>query len=121
MEKALSHTFTYLKKGLQHTKTCRFTLQSSQLINNLSTQGRWVWCEISTFISIFCIVGQVTVRLTNGIDRLHGRVILTAVGSSGSICREGFDEQDARVICRMLNYRLVSLGVDTGFPKGGSE
>ena len=67
---------------------------------------------------IFCIVGQVTVRLINGSDQLHGRVILTALGSSGSICREGFDEQDARVICRMLNYRLVSPGADTGFWKG---
>ena len=40
-----------LKKVFKHTETCRFTLQSSQLINNLSTQvTRWVWCDISTFI-----------------------------------------------------------------------
>ena len=51
--------------------------------------------------------GQVTVRLVNGRDRLHGRVVLTALGTPGSICKDGFDETDARVICRMLNYRLV--------------
>ena len=54
-------------------------------------------------VSSLCLPA-VTVRLVNGPDNLHGRVIVNYYGLDGTICDDGFGASDARVVCRMLGY-----------------
>ncbi|XP_076317919.1 neurotrypsin-like isoform X2 [Tachypleus tridentatus] len=44
------------------------------------------------------------VRLVNGKNQLSGRVEISRFGIWGTICDDQFDDNDAKVICRMLGY-----------------
>ena len=46
------------------------------------------------------------VRLANGDNSLEGRLEVCFNGVWGTVCREGFDSDDARVVCRQLSPQL---------------
>ncbi|WAQ95385.1 NETR-like protein, partial [Mya arenaria] len=50
------------------------------------------------------------IRLTNG-TKYSGRVEIEYEGKWGTICDRDFDENDAKVICRMLGYNTRSVEV----------
>ena len=43
-------------------------------------------------------------RLRDGFDASNGRVEYCRERIWGSVCSEGWDENDARVLCRQLGY-----------------
>ncbi|CAH1787312.1 unnamed protein product [Owenia fusiformis] len=77
------------------------------------------------FICVFLpenVFGQATdVRLVGGTTEYAGRVELLYTGQWGTICSDGWDRQDAAVICRMMNFTgefkeayTTDLGTGTG-------
>lgn len=46
----------------------------------------------------------VSVRLTGGSTSNEGRVIVTLGNTDGSVCDDLWDNDDAKVVCRMLGY-----------------
>lgn len=46
----------------------------------------------------------VSVRLTGGSNSREGRVIVRLGNTDGSVCDDSWDNDDARVVCRMLGY-----------------
>lgn len=47
----------------------------------------------------------VSVRLTGGSTSNEGRVVVRLGNTDGSVCDDSWDNDDARVVCRMLGYR----------------
>ena len=47
---------------------------------------------------------RVEVALRDGNSKSEGRVEVSKNGQTGTICDDLFDDNDATVICRMLNY-----------------
>ena len=41
-------------------------------------------------------------------EGLEGRVIVTRGGVTGTICGDNFDNNDAKVVCKMLDLRLFT-------------
>ncbi|KAJ8311794.1 hypothetical protein KUTeg_010649 [Tegillarca granosa] len=67
--------------------------------------------------------GMIDVRLVNGKSPNEGRIELYYNGQWGTVCDDGFDRNDAKVICRMLgydpeggvtNYNYGQFGAGTG-------
>ena len=49
-----------------------------------------------------CIDGAV--RLQDGVSSSNGRVEFCQYRTWGTVCNEGWDDNDARVVCRQLGY-----------------
>ena len=45
------------------------------------------------------------IELVDGPDKYSGRVELSRDGDRGTICDDEWDDNDARVVCRMLGFR----------------
>lgn len=50
-------------------------------------------------------------RLTDGLTRYEGRVEMYWNLEWRTICNDGWDESDAKVVCRQLNYLSTSLEI----------
>ena len=57
-------------------------------------------CGHSEDVSVSCIA----VRLVGGPSALEGRLEVLYWGSWGTVCDRGFDDADARAVCRMHGY-----------------
>ena len=52
-----------------------------------------------------CIEGDI--RLLEGITALEGRVEICKNNAWGTVCDNGWDTVDARVVCRQLGYSVA--------------
>jgi len=59
-----------------------------------------------------------TVRLVGGSSPRQGRLELNVNGTWGTVCRVGFDDTAARVVCRMLGYGPVGRFAGSRFGPG---
>ncbi|XP_064642640.1 deleted in malignant brain tumors 1 protein-like [Lineus longissimus] len=75
-------------------------------------------CEGPKACFIIHILDGVQVRLVNGSSPLEGRVEFTMYGATGTICDDGWDNQDAEVVCRMLGLSGGRAFVRAHFGKG---
>ena len=55
------------------------------------------------------------VRLAGGMSPNSGRVEVRYHGAWGTVCKYGWDERDAKVVCRMLGYPGVKLPLNKAF------
>ena len=49
--------------------------------------------------------------MTDGLTHYEGRVEIYSNSEWRTICNDGWDEADARVVCRQLNYLSTSVQV----------
>ena len=47
------------------------------------------------------------VRLVNGLNKSSGRVEVCVDNSWGTVCDDGFDNVDASIICKQLNFSSI--------------
>lgn len=53
---------------------------------------------------MLCFFKDTAVRLENGFSQYSGRVEILSFGQWTTICDQGFDFFDVKVLCRMLNF-----------------
>ena len=56
---------------------------------------------------IYFIFTGTRVKLVYGVNSSKGRIEIEHNNEWGTVCEHNFDESDARVICRMLDYDTV--------------
>lgn len=62
---------------------------------------------LTTNIQLKCSCFTAPIRFEGGKTKYEGRVEIFHSGLWGTLCGSGFDESDARVVCRMLGKDLL--------------
>ena len=62
----------------------------------------------------------ITVRLIDGPTQYEGRVEVYYNGEWGTVCDDGWDLNDARIVCRQLGYGPAVVTRDNAFYGRGS-
>uniref|UniRef100_A0A4W3GFM6 Soluble scavenger receptor cysteine-rich domain-containing protein SSC5D n=1 Tax=Callorhinchus milii TaxID=7868 RepID=A0A4W3GFM6_CALMI len=71
---------------------------------------KYINCNHSRDSSVICS-GPQPVRLANGDTICSGRVEIFHSSTWGSVCRDGWDTEDARVVCRQLSCGDPTLSI----------
>ena len=98
-----SHAFDLIKKQNNFIKDIR---NFESVVKHFLCIKRDVCCFIK-IVSYFTGCDDGAARLVNG-DTLNGRLELCISNTWNTVCKTGFDDEDAAVICRQLN--LPSTG-----------
>ncbi|CAE1296097.1 Neurotrypsin [Acanthosepion pharaonis] len=61
-------------------------------------------CQHSEDVAIKCFKKDVRIQLIGGSSEISGRIEITRKGVKGTVCDDHFDNNDAKVICRMMGY-----------------
>ena len=72
-------------------------------------------CAVAAFCS-----GEGDVRLVGGSGPHEGRVEVYHSGNWGTVCDDGWDIQDATVVCRQLGYGRALVALSNAFYGRGS-
>ena len=78
----------------------------------MKSQSGMILLIITVYIYISCFTESCTnvgaLRLSGGSQLNEGRVEICLDGYWGSVCSNGWDEQDALVTCRQAGYQTLS-------------
>ena len=54
-----------------------------------------------------CVEGDI--RLAGGTSALEGRVEICTYRTWGTVCDDGWEDRDARVVCRQLRFSVAGM------------
>ncbi|XP_033764405.1 deleted in malignant brain tumors 1 protein-like isoform X2 [Pecten maximus] len=76
-------------------------------------------CDHTEDAGVICQADSLKVRLVDGPSPLEGRVEVLHNGTWGTVCDDSWDDDDAKVVCRMLGHSSV-VAVHTSKARYGS-
>ena len=71
----------------------------------------YLWCK-NVLIYYVDTISNGEIRLVDGLSQYEGRVQMWWNSEWMTICSDGWDEQDAKVICSQLGYLSTSVEVE---------